>query len=558
MTSACGRRSRSGRLRRVGATHGLHAIGFCARRNRAQLLLGRRRVSNRPARRRAREFLDDRRCELRCADRHESEWNGDGVGVGRRRSLAGRRRAHERRDRRRVDDRCRVGEVAALDRQRFEGHAPEHFVRNDDGTRRRAKDCRQPGNELERRRAPCSRIPRRLWLLQLRHAFRDGSSRRGFEMGREADAVHVAVGAFVAPRDDDEEGLLGHHELDRGSFRRPEGGGRRRLRVAACIRPRQVRNAGSRSKSASCWARPLLRGLGDGSVEAGDARRVGLGQAALARELRVQRHQLAGERSLLFALPIRHPAGDVALARRQQHAKIVSAHPLGGLEGRRRVAVFGLQQRQHRERRRRIARDRRGRPDLRDFEQPIDGGDGPRRRDNGLRSLAQPPQRLRLRHLRAPQHVVVRERLGFAAGVAGCGERRVRRAAAGERSRQADLGARGLLDPLEAGERLDGCLVGGDAVLELLLRRLREGQPGDGRSPRTPCRRPRRNCRCSFGTRPRTSVKRLADEIDERQALPRAPRMREMLDRLEMRAAFDERRPRTGPGCRGGSARRRC
>ena len=40
------------------------------------------------------------------------------------------------------------------------------------------------------------------------------------------------------------------------------------------------------------------------------------------------------------------------------------------------------------------------------------------------------------------------------------------------------------------------------------------------------------------------SVNRLGDEIDERQPLPGAARMREMLDRLEMRAAFDERRPR--------------
>ena len=93
--------------------------------------------------------------------------------------------------------------------------------------------------------------------------------------------------------------------------------------------------------------RALRAGVGDRLLEARDARRVGLGQPALARELRVQRHQLTGERPLLVALDVGHPARDVALAWRQQHAQVVRAHPLGRLERRRRVAVLGLQERQH-------------------------------------------------------------------------------------------------------------------------------------------------------------------------------------------------------------------
>ena len=66
--------------------------------------------------------------------------------------------------------------------------------------------------------------------------------------------------------------------------------GRRRstsARVAAGIRPRQVRSAGSRSKSACCWAVRFCVASAIGSFEPRDAGRVGLGQPALARQLRV-------------------------------------------------------------------------------------------------------------------------------------------------------------------------------------------------------------------------------------------------------------------------------
>ena len=52
-----------------------------------------------------------------------------------------------------------------------------------------------------------------------------------------------------------------------------------------------------------------------------------------------------------LALGVGHPARNVPLARREQHAQVVDAHALGRLERRRGVAVFGLQQREHGERR---------------------------------------------------------------------------------------------------------------------------------------------------------------------------------------------------------------
>ncbi len=202
----------------------------------------------------------------------------------------------------------------------------------------------------------------------------------------------------------------------------------------------------------------------------------------------------------------------------------MGAHPLGGLEGCRRVPVLGLQQREHRERRRGIARDRRGRPDLRDLEEAIDGRDGRRRGGDGLGTLPQTSQRLGLGHLRAPQHVVVLECLGPAAGAAGGVECVRMRAAARERPGQPDLGARGLLRSLETGERLDGLLVRGNPVLELLLRRLGKGQPRDsaGRALLVA------TCGATvdtlsiliFGQR-----EAARHQIDECQTLPRAPGM---------------------------------
>ena len=354
---------------------------------------------------------------------------------------------------------------------------------------------------------------------------------------------HPPSFAFGAPREDDEQCLVSHHELDE---ERP-GVRKKAVDVGSCGSRHQATPGCQRRQpfeEGPLLGRTLLRALGDGFLESRDACGVGLGQPALARKLRVQRYQLSGERSLLFALEVCHPAGDLALARRQQHAKIVSAHPLRRLEGRGRVTVFGLQQREDRERRRRIAGDRCGRPDLGDLEQPIDGGDGFGRRDNGLRPLAKPAQRLRFRNERAPQHVVVLERLGRAASAA-CGVEGVGvRTTPGERSRETHLRARGLFGSIEARERLDGFPVGSNSVLELLLRRLREGQPGD-------CARHALLVARGAATGAALPVLVLGQreaarrQIDEAQPLPCASCMRELLQRLEMRAAFDERRPRT-------------
>jgi hypothetical protein len=248
--------------------------------------------------------------------------------------------------------------------------------------------------------------------VQLPHAFGDGPARGGLELSGEADAV------LAAPGENQEERLVSHHELHQDG---------------ACIREQRidVRALRWRHQAAPCaerghsieerlLLRRALRGrLDDGRVEARDPRGIRFRQAALARDLRVERHELARECSLVFALAVGHAPGNVALPRRQQHAKIVNPHPLRRLEGGGRVAVFGLQQREHGECGRGITRDWSRRPDLCDFEEAIDGRDGGGGGSDGRRPVPQASQGLGFRHLRAPQHVVVREGLGTAAGARG-------------------------------------------------------------------------------------------------------------------------------------------
>ena len=75
--------------------------------------------------------------------------------------------------------------------------------------------------------------------------------------------------------------------------------------------------------------------------------RVGLGQAALARQLRVQRHELPRERPLLVAFERRSCRERCRARWAQQNPQIVHAHALSRLERRRRVAILGLEERQH-------------------------------------------------------------------------------------------------------------------------------------------------------------------------------------------------------------------
>ena len=146
----------------------------------------------------------------------------------------------------------------------------------------------------------------------------------------------------------------------------------------------------------------------------------------------MQRDQLADERTLGFSLGVRHAAGNVALAGREQHPKIVGAHSLGRFEGGGGVAILSLQQRERGECRRRVARDWRRGTDLRNLEQSIDRGDSFSRRADCFRTVAEVPQRLGLGDLRAPENVVIGKRRGHAAGVARRVERGGVRAAPGE------------------------------------------------------------------------------------------------------------------------------
>ena len=202
------------------------------------------------------------------------------------------------------------------------------------------KAAARPGHQLERCRTPGRLIPQRVGLLQLRDPLGHGAPRGRFELGREANPV------FAAPREDDEQRLVADDELH-------EDGGcvwQQRIDVGAARRCHQAppgSEPGQTIEQRLLLRRALRAGLGDRLLEARDARRVGLGQPALARELGVQRHQLTRERPLLVALDIAHPARDVALARREQHTQVVGPHPLGRLERRRRIAVLGLQECQH-------------------------------------------------------------------------------------------------------------------------------------------------------------------------------------------------------------------
>ena len=324
--------------------------------------------------------------------------------------------------------------------------------------------------------------------------------------------------------------------------------GRRRstsARVAARHQAAPDAQRGEPIEERLLLGRPLLRGVGDGRFEARNACRVGLGQPALARQLCVHRHQLARQLPLLLALLIGHPAEDVPLARREQEAKVVGAHPLGGLEGCRRVAVLGLQQREHRERRRGIARDRRGRADLRDLEKAIDGRDGRRRGGDGLGDVA-------ARRLSASASATC-ARHSTSSFLSASAPRRARPAASSAAAcaplpasaRDSPISARAAcsarLRPVNASmaflyEAIPSwnfsCAVWAKASPATALAAHSLSPPALQLSTALPV--------LVFGQR-----EPAGDQIDERQPCQRAPGMREMLHRLEVRAAFDERGART-------------